>query len=75
MSVAFFMALSIFSFGMLSFLASAISARSLGFPTTSGPPCFTAMVISFPIFVKVRAMWPHLFIFLSFLNSNALPIA
>ena len=38
------------------------------------PPSLTAMTISFPILVKVLAIADHLFIFLAFLNSNALPI-
>ena len=33
-----------------------------------------AITISFPILVNVLAIFDHLFIFLAFLNSNALPI-
>ena len=44
------------------------------FVSGSGPPSFTAITISFPILVKVFAIFDHLFIFRAFLNSNALPI-
>ena len=73
-SDAFLIARSIFSFGILADLAFWIIALNLEFEDGSGPDSFTAIIISLPILVNVLAIFDHLFIFLAFLNSNALPI-
>jgi hypothetical protein len=40
-----------------------------------GPPSLTAITISLPILVNALAIADQRFIFLPFLNSNALPIS
>ena len=51
-----------------------MSGLSLALVSGFGPPSFTAMTISLPILVNVLAIADQRFIFLAFLNSNALPI-
>ena len=72
--MAFLIARSMLSFGMFSRLHTAITERSVGLFSGSGPPAFTAMAICLPRRVKVLAMWPHLFIFAALRYSNARPI-
>ena len=74
LSDAFLMARSTLSLGMLAALAFCMTARSRELLSGSGPPSFTAITISLPMRVKVLAMADHLFIFLAFRNSKALPI-
>ena len=72
--MAFLIARSMLSFGMFSRLHTAITERSVGLFSGSGPPALTAMAICLPRRVKVLAMWPHLFIFAALRYSNARPI-
>ena len=51
-----------------------ISAPRREFAVGSGPPAFTAIVISLPILVNVRDMLPQRFSFLALRYSKALPI-
>ena len=75
LSVAFLIARSTFSFGMLADFAFWITARKRELASGFGPPSFTAITISFPIRVNALAMADQRFIFRPFLNSKALPIA
>src|SRR5690606_2777722 len=60
---------------MLAAFAFCITALNLALVSGLGPPSLTAITISFPIRVKVLAIADQRFIFLAFLNSNALPIS
>src|SRR5690606_36241694 len=65
---------SIFSLGMLAALAFCKTALNLELVAGSAVPFFTANVMSLPIRVNTRAIWPHRLNFLAFLYSKALPI-
>jgi hypothetical protein len=69
------MARSTFSLGIFTAFEFWITALNLEFASGFGPPSFTAITISFPILVNALAIADQRFIFLPFLNSNALPIA
>ncbi|MNE50394.1 hypothetical protein D3C80_1449640 [compost metagenome] len=69
------MARSTLSLGILAALAFWITALNLELASGLGPPSFTAITISLPILVKALAIADQRFIFLPFLNSNALPIS
>src|SRR5690606_8850922 len=75
LSLALLIALSTFSLGILAAFAFCITALSLALVSGLGPPSLTAITISFPILVNVFAIADQRFIFLAFLNSNALPIS
>ena len=68
------MARSMFSLGMFSALAFWIRMRRRVLPEGSEPPAFTAISISLPSLVNVRAMCPQRFILRALRYSNALPI-
>jgi hypothetical protein len=50
-------------------------ALNLELASGFGPPSLTAITISLPILVNALAIADQRFIFLPFLNSNALPIS
>ena len=65
---------STFSLGMFSALAFWIRIRKRTLAVGSGPPDLTAISISLPILVKVRAMLPHRFSLRALRYSNARPM-
>jgi YebC/PmpR family DNA-binding regulatory protein len=73
-SVAFLIALSTLSLGILTAFAFWITARKRELESGLGPPSLTAITISFPMRVNALDIADQRFIFLAFLNSKALPI-
>src|SRR5690606_40995511 len=69
------MARSTLSLGIFAALAFCITARNRALVSGLGPPSLIAITMSLPILVNVFAIADQRFIFLAFLNSNALPIS
>jgi hypothetical protein len=74
LSLAFLIARSTISFGILAAFAFCITALSREFASGSGPPSLMAMTMSFQILEKILDILPQRFSFLVFRNSNALPM-